>query len=206
MPRDGSMILSDVRGPMPSIVCEPCGLCGCYNVHRLMGEHGDPKLTDLLATLADCPKARTPPYTPMALVGAVGSWRPNAALAGFSLRGWTKPHPAWAVRGAFRQSVSALKHHDARVLAGPVAIQPWPSFFAKVRLGRCLARARAHAEKIAMSDVVAIAEPRDVPPGRALSQYKERRAAGLVDLGPRDKLPHLQATGGQGRSRGSGVA
>jgi hypothetical protein len=59
MPRDGSMILSDVRGPMLLIVCEPCGLRGRSNVHRLMGEHGDPKLTDLLAALADCPKARS---------------------------------------------------------------------------------------------------------------------------------------------------
>jgi hypothetical protein len=59
MPRDGSMILSDVRGPMLSIVCEPCARRGSYNVHRLMGEHGDAKMTDLLATLADCPKARS---------------------------------------------------------------------------------------------------------------------------------------------------
>jgi hypothetical protein len=43
MPRDGSLILSDVRGPTLSIVCEPCGRRGRYNVERLMAEHGDAK-------------------------------------------------------------------------------------------------------------------------------------------------------------------
>jgi hypothetical protein len=33
------------------------GRCGRYNVERLMAEHGDAKLTDLLATLVDYPKA-----------------------------------------------------------------------------------------------------------------------------------------------------
>jgi hypothetical protein len=60
MPRDGSLILSDVRDTTLTIVCEPCGRRGRYNVVRLMTEHGDPKLTDLLATLADCSKARSP--------------------------------------------------------------------------------------------------------------------------------------------------
>ena len=32
---------------------------GWYNVDRLIAEHGDAKLTDLLGTLADCPKARS---------------------------------------------------------------------------------------------------------------------------------------------------
>jgi hypothetical protein len=41
------------------IVCEPCGRRGQYNVERLMAEHGDAKLIDLLTTLADCPKARS---------------------------------------------------------------------------------------------------------------------------------------------------
>jgi hypothetical protein len=44
MPRDGSMILSDVRAPTLSIVCEPCGRRGSYSVTRLMEEHGDAKL------------------------------------------------------------------------------------------------------------------------------------------------------------------
>ena len=59
MPRDGSMILSDVRGPTLTIVCEPCGRAGRYNVDKLMAEHGDAKLTDLLVTLANCEKTRS---------------------------------------------------------------------------------------------------------------------------------------------------
>jgi hypothetical protein len=59
MPRDGSLVLSDVRAPTLTIVCEPCGRRGQYNVERLMAEHGDAKLTDLLRTLADCPKTRS---------------------------------------------------------------------------------------------------------------------------------------------------
>jgi hypothetical protein len=57
MPRDGSIILSDVRGPTLSIVCQPCGKRDRYSVQRLRTQHGDPKLTDLLETLANCPKA-----------------------------------------------------------------------------------------------------------------------------------------------------
>jgi hypothetical protein len=30
-----------------------------YRVERLIGEHGDAKLTNLLVTLANCPKARS---------------------------------------------------------------------------------------------------------------------------------------------------
>jgi hypothetical protein len=41
------------------IVCEPCGRRGRYSVGRLMESHGDAKLTDLLQTLANCPKARS---------------------------------------------------------------------------------------------------------------------------------------------------
>jgi hypothetical protein len=59
MPRDGSIILSDVRGPTLSIVCQPCDRRDRYRVQRLMAQHGDPKLTDLLETLANCPKARS---------------------------------------------------------------------------------------------------------------------------------------------------
>ena len=49
---------SDVLSPTLSIVCEPCSRHGRYSVARLVEEHGDAKLTDLLQTLADCPKAR----------------------------------------------------------------------------------------------------------------------------------------------------
>jgi hypothetical protein len=44
---------------MLSIVCEPCGRRGRYNVAKLIETHGDAKLTDLLVALADCPKARS---------------------------------------------------------------------------------------------------------------------------------------------------
>jgi hypothetical protein len=44
---------------MLTIVCVACGRRGRYNVERLMVEHGDSRLTDLLATLADYPKARS---------------------------------------------------------------------------------------------------------------------------------------------------
>jgi hypothetical protein len=58
MPRD-AITLADVREPTLTIVCEPCGRRGRYNVDKLMAEHGDAKLTDLLVTLANCKKARS---------------------------------------------------------------------------------------------------------------------------------------------------
>jgi hypothetical protein len=57
MPRNGALTFSDVRGPSLTIVCAPCGLHGRLSVARLMAQHGDAKLTELLQTLADCPKA-----------------------------------------------------------------------------------------------------------------------------------------------------
>jgi hypothetical protein len=59
MPRDGAFMLSDVRGLTLSIVCGQCGRRETYNVARLMEQHGDAKLTDLLQTIANCPKARS---------------------------------------------------------------------------------------------------------------------------------------------------
>jgi hypothetical protein len=59
LPRDGALTLADVREPTLAIVCEPCGRRGRYSVAKLMEEHGDAKLTDLLQTLADCQKARS---------------------------------------------------------------------------------------------------------------------------------------------------
>jgi hypothetical protein len=56
MPRDGALTLSDVREPTLTIVCEPCARRGRYAVARLLEEHGDAKLTDLLGMLATCPK------------------------------------------------------------------------------------------------------------------------------------------------------
>ena len=57
MARDGALILSEVRVPVLSVVCEPCGRRKRYDVERLMREYGwDAKLTDLLpARVADCP-------------------------------------------------------------------------------------------------------------------------------------------------------
>jgi hypothetical protein len=58
MPRDGALILSEVRVPVLTVVCEPCGLRERYDVERLTRQYGwDAKLTDLLpALVTDCPK------------------------------------------------------------------------------------------------------------------------------------------------------
>ena len=59
MPRDGALTLSDVLSLTLSIVCEPCTRHGRYSVARLVEEHGDAKLTELIVTLVNCPKARS---------------------------------------------------------------------------------------------------------------------------------------------------
>jgi hypothetical protein len=59
LPRDGALTLIDVRSSTLSIVCEPCGRRGRYSVAKLIEEHGDAKLTDLLRALANCPKAQS---------------------------------------------------------------------------------------------------------------------------------------------------
>ena len=41
------------------LVCEPCNRHGRYSVARLVEEHGDAKLTELIVTLVNCPKARS---------------------------------------------------------------------------------------------------------------------------------------------------
>jgi hypothetical protein len=52
MPRD-FITLADVREPTFTIVCEPCGRRGRYNVQRLITKHGaDMKLPDLKVILA----------------------------------------------------------------------------------------------------------------------------------------------------------
>jgi hypothetical protein len=56
MPRDGAFILSDLRSPTLSIVCEPCGRLETYDVARLMERHGDAKLTDLPADPRQLPE------------------------------------------------------------------------------------------------------------------------------------------------------
>jgi hypothetical protein len=60
MPRDGALILSDIREPTLTIRCERRGRHGRYNVARLIAAHGaEAKLPDLRATLANCEKARS---------------------------------------------------------------------------------------------------------------------------------------------------
>ena len=59
MPRDGSMTLSDVEAPFLQVVCAPCGRQGRFTVARLMTQHGDAKLTDLLQALVQCEKSRS---------------------------------------------------------------------------------------------------------------------------------------------------
>ena len=58
MPRDGANLLSDVRVPVLTVVCEPCGRRERHDVERLARHYGwDAKLTDLLTDLvADCRK------------------------------------------------------------------------------------------------------------------------------------------------------
>jgi coenzyme PQQ precursor peptide PqqA len=59
MPRDGALTLSDFLSPTLSIVCEPCNRRGRYSVARLVEEHSDARVTELLVTLTNCPKARS---------------------------------------------------------------------------------------------------------------------------------------------------
>jgi hypothetical protein len=54
MPRDGAVALSDLADPTSPSPASPAG----YSVRRLMQKHGDARLTDLLLTIADCPKAK----------------------------------------------------------------------------------------------------------------------------------------------------
>jgi hypothetical protein len=59
MPRD-AIFLSDMRVPVLTVVCEPCGRRERHDVESLKRQHGvDVKMPDLLAALvADCPKTR----------------------------------------------------------------------------------------------------------------------------------------------------
>ena len=59
MPDHASLTLSDVKTPTLTIVCSPCSRLERYDVARLIAQHGNAKLTDLLQTLADCQKARS---------------------------------------------------------------------------------------------------------------------------------------------------
>jgi hypothetical protein len=57
VPKD-AFTLSDVREPTLTIVCEPCGRRGRYNVDRLIAKHGNAKILYLLAEL-NCPKTES---------------------------------------------------------------------------------------------------------------------------------------------------
>jgi hypothetical protein len=58
MPKD-AFTLSDVCEPTLTIVCQPCGRRGRYNVRRLMSKHGNAKILYLLAELTNCHKAQS---------------------------------------------------------------------------------------------------------------------------------------------------
>jgi hypothetical protein len=51
--------LSDIREPTLTIVCQPCGRRGRYNVRGLMAKHGDAKILYLLSELTNCPKVQS---------------------------------------------------------------------------------------------------------------------------------------------------
>jgi hypothetical protein len=53
------MTLSDVRQPALELVCGQCGRSGRYKVAGLLAKHGNAKLPELAAQIADCPRART---------------------------------------------------------------------------------------------------------------------------------------------------
>jgi len=58
MPKD-AFNLSDVCEPTLTVVCQPCGRRGRYNVERLIAKHGDPKILYLLSELTNCPKVQS---------------------------------------------------------------------------------------------------------------------------------------------------
>jgi hypothetical protein len=57
MPRNDALVLSDLNEPTLTIVCQPCGRRGRYNVARLIERYGDAKLPGLRAMITDCSKA-----------------------------------------------------------------------------------------------------------------------------------------------------
>jgi hypothetical protein len=58
MPKD-AFTLSDVREPTLTVVCQPCGSRGRYNVATLMAKHGYAKILFLLSELTKCPKTQS---------------------------------------------------------------------------------------------------------------------------------------------------
>ena len=96
MPRDGALTLSDIRGSTLAIVCGPCARRGRYAVTKLLEEHGDAKLTDLLVTLGRLPKRALPASTTGAGLFTMGLRLISAARLK-ALRG-----PGESFSGAFR--------------------------------------------------------------------------------------------------------
>lgn len=62
MPRDGAVILSDLRNrgfDRVTVECAKCGRQGSYRLDAALERWGDAKLPDVLADLtADCPKGK----------------------------------------------------------------------------------------------------------------------------------------------------
>jgi hypothetical protein len=58
----GIALLSEVRSPTLTLICEPCKRMDIYSAARLWARHGDASLPDLRAFLsADCPKRASLP-------------------------------------------------------------------------------------------------------------------------------------------------
>jgi hypothetical protein len=129
MPRDGSIILTDVREPTLTIVCAPCDRRGRYSVAKLMAEHGDSKrsIADLgvdsahwriipLWRRSHSPRSEPPPLRARPLFRQrrqpLGEGRKNSAMAlsalafaslsaGAALD--TAPAPSWLSPGRGRR-------------------------------------------------------------------------------------------------------
>jgi hypothetical protein len=61
MPRENSLVLSDLTDEFVGLACGKCGRRGRYRIAGLIAEHGaDAKLVELRLTLAACDKAFKP--------------------------------------------------------------------------------------------------------------------------------------------------
>jgi hypothetical protein len=58
MPGHGPLVLSELTAHYVTLVREPRGRQGRLNVARLLDKNGDAKVTDHVAALANCDKAR----------------------------------------------------------------------------------------------------------------------------------------------------
>lgn len=101
MSRDSSLTLHDVRSRKLSVVCEACGRRERFVVAKLVDEHGDEKLIDLLLELADCPKTQATSlhdrckavYEGLAIYEKLmTSWRPGWPTPSMGCRNAIPPH------------------------------------------------------------------------------------------------------------------